>query len=94
MQRLRQHDSQKRFKELLRALNTSAPIAKARSNRRATTEMTALEWKPRYATNVLKPATARTIAHSFVHARHVAFEVTNYQPAICNSNGFTEHVIE
>ena len=27
-----------------RVLNTSAPIAKARSNRRATTETTALEW--------------------------------------------------
>ena len=71
MRRMRQHDSQKRF----------APIAKARSNRRATTLTTALSWKPRYATNAVKPATARTIA-PFVHAIHVAFEVTNYQPAI------------
>ena len=62
--------------------NTSAPIAKALSNRRATTETTALEWKPRYATNAVKPATARTNA-PFVHAMHVVFEVTNYQPAIC-----------
>jgi hypothetical protein len=79
MQRKRQHDSQERYE--LRVLNTSAPIAKARSNRRATTETTALERQPRYATNAVKPATARTIA-PFVHAIHVAFEVTNYQPAI------------
>ena len=65
--------------------NTSAPIAKARSNRRATTETTALEWKPRYATNAVKPVTAQTIA-PFVHAILVAFEVTNYQPAICVLN--------
>ena len=32
--------------------------------------------------NAVKPATARTIA-PFVDAMHVAFEVTNYQPAIC-----------
>ena len=87
MQRLRQHDSQKRFEELLRVLNTSAPIAKARSNRRATTEPTALEWKPRYVTNAAKPATARTDA-PFVHATHVAFELTNYQPAICVLNTY------
>ena len=54
---------------------TYAPIAKARSNRRDTTETTALEWKARYATNALKPATARTNAQ-FVHAVHVAFEIT------------------
>jgi hypothetical protein len=68
-----------------RVLNTSAPIAKARSNRRDTTETTALEWKPRYATNAAKPATARTNA-PFVHAMHVAFEITNYKPAICVPN--------
>jgi hypothetical protein len=68
-----------------RVLNTSAPIAKARSNRRATTETTALEWKPRYVTNAAKLATARTNA-PFVHAAHVAFELTNYQPAICVLN--------
>jgi hypothetical protein len=33
------------------------------------------------ATNVMKPATARTKV-PFVHAMHVAFEVTTYQPAI------------
>jgi hypothetical protein len=65
--------------------NTSAPIAKALSNRRATTETTALEWKPRYATNAAKPATARTNA-PFVRAMHVVFELTNYQPAICVLN--------
>ena len=68
-----------------RVLNTSAPIAKARSNRRDTTETTALEWKPRYATNAAKPATARTNA-PFVRAMHVVFELTNYQPAICVLN--------
>ena len=68
-----------------RVLNTSAPIAKARSNRRATTETTALEWKPRYATNAAKPATARTNA-PFVRAMHVVFELTNYQRAICVQN--------
>ena len=35
--------------------------------------MTALERKPRHATNVVKPATARTNV-PFVHAVHVAFE--------------------
>ncbi len=54
----------------------------AGTNQRATTEMTALEWKPRYATNAVKPATARTNA-PFAHAMHVDFELTNYQPAIC-----------
>ena len=66
--------------QLLRASrvpNTSTPIASARSNRRATTEMTALECKPRYATNAAKLATARTHA-PFVRAMHVAFEVRNY----------------
>ncbi len=52
------NESQKRYE--LRVLSTkdltSTPIAKARSNRRATTEATALEWKPRYATNAVKPA--------------------------------------
>ena len=38
---MRQHDTQKRYE--LRVLNTSALIVKARSNRRATTETTALE---------------------------------------------------
>ena len=65
--------------------NTSAPIAKALSNRRATTETTALEWKPRYVTNAAKPATARTNAR-FVRAMHVVFEVTNYKRAICVQN--------
>ena len=65
--------------------NTSAPIAKALSNRRATSETTALEWKPRSATSAAKPATARTNA-PFVHAMHVVFELTNYQPAICVLN--------
>ena len=54
-----------RLTKTLRAssvLNTSAPIAKARSNRRATTETTALEWTPRHAANAAKPATLRTIA--------------------------------
>ena len=60
-----------------RVQNTSALIAKARSNRRDTTETTALEWKPRYATNAAKPATARTDA-PFVHAVHVVFELTNH----------------
>ena len=85
MQRLRQHDSQKRFE--LRVSSTSVPIAKARSNQRAATEITAfeLEWKPRYATNVVKPATKRTNA-PFVHAIHVDFELTNHQPAICVLN--------
>ena len=59
------------------------PIAKALSNRRATTETTALEWKPRYATNAAKPATAQTNA-PFVHA----VEVTNYKPAICVPNTY------
>jgi hypothetical protein len=68
-----------------RVLNTSAPIAKANSNRRTTTETTALERKPRYVANAAKSATARTNA-PFVHATHVAFELTNYQPAICVLN--------
>jgi len=65
-----------------RVLNTSALIAKARSSRKVTTETIALEWKPRYATNAVKPATARTNAR-FVRAMHVVFEVTNYKRAIC-----------
>ena len=77
-----------RLTEALRAsrvLKTSAPIARARSNGRDTTETTALEWKPRCATNAAKPATAQTNAQ-FVHAMHVAFEITNYKPAICVPN--------
>ena len=62
------------------SVSTTAPIAKARSNRRATTETTALEHRPRYATNAAKPATARTNAR-FVRAMHVVFEVTNDKPA-------------
>ena len=58
-----------------RVLNTSAPIAKARSNRRATTETTALEWIPRYATNAAKPATVRTIA-PFKYATNAAKPAT------------------
>jgi hypothetical protein len=74
-----------------RVLNTSAPIAKARSNRRATTETTVLDWKPRCVTNAAKPATARTNA-PFVHATHVAFELTNYQSAICVPNTCAPYV--
>ena len=66
-------------------LNTSALIAKARSSRKVTTETIALEWKPRYATNAVKQATARTNAR-FVRAMHVVFEVTNYKRAICVRN--------
>ena len=66
-------------------LNTSALIAKARSSRKVTTETIALEWKPRYATNAVKQATARTNAR-FVRAKHVVFEVTNYKRAICVQN--------
>jgi hypothetical protein len=64
-----------------RVLSTSAAIAKARSNQRATTETIALECKLRCAKNVAKPATARTNAR-FVRAMHVVFEVTNYKRAI------------
>ncbi len=64
---------------------TSAPIAKARSNQRATTETTALECKLRCAQNAAKPATARTNAR-FVRAIHLVFEVTNYKRAICVQN--------
>ena len=39
-----------------RVLSTGAPIAKALSNRRATTGTITLECKPRYATNAVKPA--------------------------------------
>ena len=66
-------------------LNTSALIAKARSSRKVTTETIALEWKPRYATNAVKQATARTNAR-FVRAMHVVFEVTNYKQAIYVQN--------
>ena len=41
--------------------------------------------RARYATNAAKPATAQTNAQ-FVHAMHVAFEITNYKPAICVPN--------
>jgi len=58
-----------------RVLNTSAPIAKARSNRRATTETTALEWIPLYATNAAKPATVQTIA-PFRYATNAAKPAT------------------
>jgi hypothetical protein len=57
--------------------NASAATAKASWNPRATPETTALECKLRYAKN-----TTRTNV-PFVHAIHVAFEVTNYNPAIC-----------
>ena len=62
-----------------RVLSTSAAIAKARSNPRAT------ECKLRCAKNAAKPATARTHAR-FVRAMHVVFEVTNYKRAICVLN--------
>jgi hypothetical protein len=49
MQRIKQHELEVLTKtpgaSRASVLNTSAPIAKARSNQRATTEGTALEWK-------------------------------------------------
>jgi hypothetical protein len=44
---MRRHAPQKCFELRVRVLNTSAPIAKARWNQRATTEATALELKLR-----------------------------------------------
>jgi len=73
-----------------RVLSTSAPIAKARSSRRATTETIALEGKLRCAKNAAKPATTRTNVR-FVRAVHVVFEVTNYKRAICVQNMLTHH---
>ena len=78
MQRMRPHGPQKRYER--RVSNTSAPIAKARSTRRAITERTALECKPRFATNAVNSATARTNAR-FSRSVHVAFKLTNYKPA-------------
>jgi hypothetical protein len=41
--------------------------------------MTALEWKSRYATNAVNPATANQLPH-------LSMQFTEYKPAICVPN--------